>query len=283
MFNLAGASLEQADVCGLTPLHLASLNKLTATVELLLAGGKDWKALTNVDCRDHEDRTPVHAAAFAKSKELLELLIKNKADVTAIDAEGRSAIHWVLTRDKDRPRATSAADAIECIEYLQSVGADIKALDKYGRSAIHYAAYHNLPSCCVFLLRAGLDPNLQDKRYSLSLSLSLSLSPLSPLFPCKVHLCDDIDWFRGYTSLHCSVINESDECTSILLKGGASQRIASLDGITPISLACAHCLYKNIVLLCEDAQFSPDDKVRNNQPLSAQQRDPATNWSRAIG
>jgi serine/threonine-protein phosphatase 6 regulatory ankyrin repeat subunit A len=171
-----GASLDQPDTYGLTPLHLACLNKLTATVELLLAGGNGWNALSYVECRDTDDRTPIHAAAFAKSKVILELLVKYNANVTAVDVDGKSAIHWVLTRDKDTPRCTTAADAIECIEYLQSVGADIKALDKYNRSALHYAAYHNLPSCCVFLLRAGLDPNLPDKRFVLLLQRSFLCS-----------------------------------------------------------------------------------------------------------
>jgi hypothetical protein len=78
------------------------------------------------------------------------------------------------------------------------------------------------------------------------------------------NLLDD----SGYTSLHCSVINESEECASILLKNGASQRVFAFDGISPLFLACAHGIYKNIALLCDDPQFSPDERVCT-QPLQS--------------
>ena len=60
--------------CGLTPLHVATLENQPASVELLLAHGAD------VSLADREGNTALHMAAFLGRTDLVRLLLKAGAD-----------------------------------------------------------------------------------------------------------------------------------------------------------------------------------------------------------
>lgn len=80
---------------GGSPLHLAAASKQHAIAELLLGAGAD----VNVQALDMTDgqpslATPLHWAVFMADKEMVELLIENRADVNAMDAAGTTPLDY---------------------------------------------------------------------------------------------------------------------------------------------------------------------------------------------
>jgi hypothetical protein len=72
---------------GQTPLHIAAFNDRKEVVELLLADKADVNAKAN------NGSTPLHLAAAKGNKDIVELLLEHNADVNALDKDGWSPLH----------------------------------------------------------------------------------------------------------------------------------------------------------------------------------------------
>ena len=113
------------DANGETALHSALFGGGKEMVELLLANKADVNAANN---RGH---TPLHNAAMSPltSKEVAELLIAHKADANAKDKHGNTPLH-----------AAASNGSVNVAEVLLGVKADVGAKDKYGNTPLHWAA-----------------------------------------------------------------------------------------------------------------------------------------------
>jgi uncharacterized protein len=83
----AGASVNDADAQGYTPLHMAAAGGLTEACALILDKGADVNRVT-VD-----GITPLHNASMSGNAETAELLIKRGAHVMAQDNNGMTPLH----------------------------------------------------------------------------------------------------------------------------------------------------------------------------------------------
>jgi ankyrin repeat protein len=100
------------------PLHWAASRGYAAMVEILLRNGAD------IEQRDAIGRTPLHRAA--RHPEVVRVLLENGADATAVDAFDNTALHLGV---RFRPVA----------EQLIAAGADVNALNHVQRTPLHYA------------------------------------------------------------------------------------------------------------------------------------------------
>ena len=75
----AGANVNQQDIDGWTPLHLAAYNGHQAVVQALIAAGAD------VNQQDNDGRTPLHRAACYGHQEVVQALIAAGANVNQQD------------------------------------------------------------------------------------------------------------------------------------------------------------------------------------------------------
>ena len=181
-----------------TPLHLAAkFSKMPEVVTTLKKAGADLKT------KDQKGRTPLHSAAvFGESPEVVAALIKAGADPAARDKKRRTPLEFAekfsktpavvaVLKKASPPRKTRAtplrkqserrpgmvlvscekwntpaffrrADAADVSRCLKVKKAD--ARNRYGRTPLHYAAQGDAPALVTALVKAGADPNAQDRR-----------------------------------------------------------------------------------------------------------------------
>lgn len=80
----AGATVNQEDDDGYSPLHLAAAHGYLEVAELLIANG------ANVNAVDHQKQTPLHMAADAGQPDMCELLLNKGAELKVLDIARRS-------------------------------------------------------------------------------------------------------------------------------------------------------------------------------------------------
>jgi ankyrin repeat protein len=95
-----------------------------------------------------DDLTPLLEAARAGDHEAAMALIREAADVDAVEADGTSALHW----------AAHFGDA-ELVRALLAAGADVAAANRYGMTPLQVAAVESDSAVVAALLVAGADVN----------------------------------------------------------------------------------------------------------------------------
>nr|XP_018904143.1 PREDICTED: ankyrin-3-like isoform X1 [Bemisia tabaci]XP_018904144.1 PREDICTED: ankyrin-3-like isoform X1 [Bemisia tabaci] len=156
-----GAKVDLADKNGDTPLHEASKGQ-PEIVELLLPYGARVNAL------NERGQTPLLcAAAFSNPEDftpetrervenVIEILVKNGADVNRADLEGGTALHFLAASGCERG-----------VKLLLENGATANSVNSKGRTPLHEAAGSWTPSgrpaVVELLLRHGAEVDARDR------------------------------------------------------------------------------------------------------------------------
>lgn len=175
--NLLSAALNEKDVTGAMPLHIAAaVAENLSAVELLLDNG------ANINAQDHELRTPLSASIhFGKTDQLkivTELINKgasiecrNRENYTPLmQASSRSLSH-IAQRLLDAKADIHATNHLNCSALHTSAwgtdcrtfatllhrGLDVHALDSFRCSAFHHAIFQ--PSFLSMLLNMDIELN----------------------------------------------------------------------------------------------------------------------------
>ena len=157
----AGVPAACCDVNGCSPLHRAAFGGCKSTAEALIKA--DPQVVRAVDFMRN---TPLHAAAFAGHEEIVMLLLKSGADVTAADAVGNQPVHRAVIENHPTVvarllsgRASANApgaerntplhmmvlvclDDLRLAELLLAFQASPTVANRYGKSALALARYH---------------------------------------------------------------------------------------------------------------------------------------------
>lgn len=217
------------DINGYTPVHLAAKNGHKDIVELLLAykadvnvKATDPTAQINALSREHPDEnfalpnmreTPLHLAVANNHKDVVKLLLANKADVNAREFGGFTPLLSAVL-----------AGHTDIAELLLASGADVKAGDDSGQTALHWAAGYGLKDMAALLLVNKADVNAKDKMGK----TPLQSAEQGMIFP--------------YTQWGCR------EVFALLLANHADVDARDKKGETPLEIAADSC-YPDIVRL----------------------------------
>ncbi len=94
------------------------------------------------------DPVPLVEAAKDGNSQLLRVLLQQHANVNAAEADGMTALHWVIRADD------SAAARV-----LIGAGANVNAANRYGITPLSLAAANGSAGTIDLLLKAGANPN----------------------------------------------------------------------------------------------------------------------------
>ena len=134
-------------------IHIAILGGDAEGVKEFLAGGAD------VNAKNQRGWTPLH---YAKTKEVIIMLIKKGADVNAKNQQGWTRLGFAVTNgDK------------ETTELLIEKGADMNAKDDVGMTPLHVAARKGHKEIAKLLIAEGADVNTKDENSLTPLDLAI--------------------------------------------------------------------------------------------------------------
>ena len=88
---------------GNTPFIHAILNENTSCVEYFIELFKNSRQLvsTNINWRNKYGQTPLHAAVFTGNCRIIEVLLRNKADISVFDANELTPYHYAYIEERE--------------------------------------------------------------------------------------------------------------------------------------------------------------------------------------
>ena len=105
-----------------------------------------------VNTKDSSGKGALHWGALHGQKQVVELLLAEKADVNLLDADGFTALHWAVMFDKQ-----------EAAQVLVKNKADTSVkVAKFGWTPLRLAVIHGHKATAEVLLKGGADPNMPD-------------------------------------------------------------------------------------------------------------------------
>lgn len=143
-----GADINKADHSGHTALHLAALQGCGDIVALLLRYGADVSAQNKI-----HRQIPLHLAVNKRHTPVVELLLQAGSNVNQAEGKERlTPLHQSVKKGD-----------IELTWTLLEHGADVNAAGLAGWTALHYAADGKHSELVALLLKFGADPNAQTR------------------------------------------------------------------------------------------------------------------------
>ncbi|XP_023555137.1 ankyrin repeat domain-containing protein 65 [Octodon degus] len=142
-----GASVDERDAAGRTPLHLAVLRGHAPLLHLLLRRGHA-KALRLLLAHGARADSALGLAAGLGHLEVMEVLLDHGADPDARDPHGRSALHRAAT-----------GGHLPAVHLLVACGAAVDARDSLDFTPLHRAARGGLAEVAGHLLDSGAQVN----------------------------------------------------------------------------------------------------------------------------
>ncbi|MFO0828400.1 MAG: ankyrin repeat domain-containing protein [Phycisphaerales bacterium] len=207
------------------PLIQAVHQKDAKAVELLAAGGADVNKKDEVG----GGRTALHWAVKDNSKEIVEVLLKYKANLEAPDRVGKTALAM----------AAESKDGAEMVKLLIEKGANVNARDQIGGSPLLWASGLGSFDSVKALIAKGADVNVVDVNGLTPLLWAAGIgSPDTVDALLKAGAKADVkDKISGDTALMRAARTGKNESVVLLIKAKADVNAANNSGQTAFMLA----------------------------------------------
>jgi uncharacterized protein len=162
--------------------------------------------------------SPIADAAMNADAATVRVLVQQKADVNAAQADGATAIQWAAYRDD-----------LEMADVLIAAGANTKLANREGATPLYLASLHGSATMIGKLLKAGGDPNQLGPEGETPLMLVARTGNLDAIRLLLDHHADvnAKDKLRGTTALMWATEQSHPEAVKLLIEHGASASAAT--------------------------------------------------------
>jgi len=225
-----GACINEPNDLGVTPLHCVVLRKTNqrGVAKLLLEHGAE------VDARTLTGKTPLHFACEYHAHEVVEVLCLYKADTNLLDSNGSAPVHKLLDGREGRDTVKN-----QILDSLLRFGSEVQFANMSGFQPLHLASRWGHTRCVRCLLEHGANPT--SPTHAGQLALHLACQSRNPeVVQLILEWCpfqEDAADSEGNTALHHCAMSGSLDCASLLLKSGADTTIKNLQKKTALDLA----------------------------------------------
>uniref|UniRef100_A0A3Q2ZKB9 Ankyrin repeat domain 52 n=1 Tax=Hippocampus comes TaxID=109280 RepID=A0A3Q2ZKB9_HIPCM len=206
-----------------TPLHAAAYLGDIHIMELLITAG------ASINAKDQGLLTPLHRAAASKNERAVELLLKHSAEINTRDKFWHTPLHMA-----------AANWATGCAQSLIPHVCSLDVYDRSGRTPLHHAAHSGHGEMVNLLLSKGANASGKDKkeRQPIHWAAYLGKKVSFPPRPSPALQTDEPNTF-GNTALHMACDTGQETVAYELINCGANINQPNHHGITPLHLAAA--------------------------------------------
>jgi ankyrin repeat protein len=157
----------------------------------------------------------------------IRLLVEQKAEVNAPQADGMTALHWATYHDD-----------LELVKLLIDASADVAAANRYGVTPLALACTNGTKEIVESLLDAGADPNSALPGGETALMIASRTGRIGAVETLLARGADvDAQERKGQTALMWAAAEGHAEVVDALLEGGADIRTRLRSGFTPLFFA----------------------------------------------
>ena len=252
-----------------TVLHAAVRKNDVEFVKLFI----DSK-IVDIDATDNFGHTPLHIAIFGRNISILEILLKNGANIHEKDKNCKSPLQLSVqlklknisklliihgagkneTSDHNAFHEAVGNGNAEIVELLINEKSDMNCKSHNGIAMVHFAASKNYEMLCLVLLRNGADPNIRDNEMATPIHVAAFFGYTYIVRILLEHGADpNAKESEGNTPLIFAVERNGYEIAKLLIEHGANLNgHEHLSGYVPIHLAVAIANPKVLMLLIEN-------------------------------
>src|SRR5678816_291636 len=152
-------------------------------------------------------------AVMRHDENAVRVLLRERVDVNAPQADGMTALHWAVR-----------ADDVETVSLLLRAGAKVNAATRYGVTPIYLACANGSESMVDTLLRAGADANAVNPGGETALMTAARIGKIGAVKALidRGATIDSREKVRGQTALMWAVIENHVDVAWLLLRSGAN-------------------------------------------------------------
>ena len=171
---------------------------------------------------------PLADAAEKMDRTRLRALLQQRVDVNAPQADGMTALHWVVYQDD-----------LALARRLVQAGANVKAASRYGVTPLSLACTNGNAAMVELLLKAGADPNapLPGGETPLMTAARTGTLAVVKAIIARGASVDSQDERRGQTALMWAAAEGHAAVVQALIDADADFRIRVPSGLTPLLFA----------------------------------------------
>jgi ankyrin repeat protein len=157
-------------------------------------------------------------AVKAGDRATIRALVKNPAELTAVEADGTTSLHWAVR-----------ADDIETVRLLLAAGADVNAATRHGVTPLSLAAVNGSATVTGALLKAGANPNavlIEGETILMTAARTGNADVLTLLVGAGADVHAREGWF-GETALMWAAAENHPAAVRVLVEHGADSNARS--------------------------------------------------------
>ncbi|WP_168464685.1 ankyrin repeat domain-containing protein [Wolbachia endosymbiont of Ctenocephalides felis wCfeT] len=213
-----GANIDIQNGRGNSPLHEAVEYRCQEMVKFLLENGASINAKAGVS-----EETPLCLATQVGDLQIIELLIKEKADIDATNGYGSTSLHKAVL-----------CENINIVRLLIENGADVNFQNKDGDTPLHNAANKGNIGIAELLIENGANTNIKNAQGDTPLHEATWLPRVDiiKLLVAKGAKIDITNNIRQ-TPLHIAAHRGYEEAILALIELGSDSWIRDNNGATP--------------------------------------------------